>query len=60
MDGTKKMPVNHGECTPEGLVMMACLVIQQFMSRNPESIKFTILALGSKDWSSNNLESELV
>ena len=46
LDGNKKEPINHGECTPEGLPMMACLVIQQFMQRDPENNKFTLLALG--------------
>ena len=45
LDGRKKEPINHGECVPEGLPMLACLVIRQFMDRDPENNKFTILAL---------------
>lgn len=48
LDGRKKEPINHGECIPEGLPMMACLVIQQFMARDPDNNKFTILALARK------------
>lgn len=35
MDGAKKQPINHGETTEDSLVMMASLVIQQFMARDP-------------------------
>lgn len=48
LDGGKKEPINHGECTPDGLTFMACLIIQQFMQRDPDNNKFTILALGQK------------
>lgn len=45
MDGAKKQPINHGETTEDGLVMMASFVIQQFMARDPENTKFTLLAI---------------
>lgn len=48
LDGRKKEPINHGECTPEGLTFMACLVIQKIMQRDPTNNKFTILALARK------------
>jgi ubiquitin carboxyl-terminal hydrolase L3 len=48
LDGRKTEPINHGECTPEGLTFMACLVISKFMQRDPNNNKFTILALGQK------------
>lgn len=48
LDGRKKEPINHGECTPEGLTFMSCLIISQFMQRDPDNNKFTILAVGQK------------
>ena len=45
LDGTKDTPVNHGECKQEDTLPKACQVIKQFMERDPEEIRFTILAL---------------
>ncbi len=48
LDGRKKEPINHGECSPEGLTFMGCLVIQRFMQRDPTNNKFTILAIAKR------------
>lgn len=48
LDGRKKEPVNHGECSPEALTFMACIAIGQFMRRDPDNNKFTILAIAQK------------
>jgi hypothetical protein len=45
MDGGKKQPINHGETTQDGLLLMASFEIQKFMQRDPENSKFTLLAI---------------
>ena len=45
LDGTKDQPINHGECKTEEVLSKSCTVIKQFMDRDPEEIRFTILAL---------------
>ena len=46
-DGRKHAPINHGECSRENLLPVACTVIQQFMDRDPGEMRFTIVALVS-------------
>ena len=45
LDGTKNVPVSHGPCTSDELLGKACEVIKQFMDRDPEEIRFTLMAL---------------
>ncbi len=45
LDGTKDAPVSHGEVKPENLLSKSCEVIKQFMERDPEEIRFTLMAL---------------
>jgi len=45
LDGRKKFPINHGPSSEATLLNDACRVIQQFMQRDPEEVRFTILAL---------------
>eukprot|EP00640_Fibrocapsa_japonica_P004213 CAMPEP_0113944566 /NCGR_PEP_ID=MMETSP1339-20121228/34501_1 /TAXON_ID=94617 /ORGANISM="Fibrocapsa japonica" /LENGTH=236 /DNA_ID=CAMNT_0000949803 /DNA_START=85 /DNA_END=795 /DNA_ORIENTATION=- /assembly_acc=CAM_ASM_000762 len=45
LDGRKKFPINHGASSPESLLADACRVVQGFMARDPEEVKFTITAL---------------
>ena len=45
LDGTKDAPVDHGEVKPENLLSKSCEVIKQFMERDPEEIRFTLMAL---------------
>ena len=45
-DGNKAGPVNHGETTPENLLQDAATVVKdKFMARNPEELRFTLVAL---------------
>lgn len=48
LDGRKAGPVPHGSTTPATLLPDACKVIQEFMARDPDEIRFTILALAPK------------
>jgi len=45
LDGRKEFPINHGECKPEELLSKSCLEIKKFMDRDPEEIKFTLMAV---------------
>ncbi len=45
LDGRKKTAINHGPSSSETLLSDACNVIKQFMQRDPEEMRFTILAL---------------
>jgi ubiquitin carboxyl-terminal hydrolase L3 len=45
LDGGKEFPINHGESSPDTLLEDACKVVQKFMARDPEELKFTIIAL---------------
>jgi ubiquitin carboxyl-terminal hydrolase L3 len=44
LDGRKTSPINHGECTDETLLSQAVEVIKGFMSRDPDEMRFTIVA----------------
>lgn len=44
-DGRKAFPINHGPSTADTLLEDACGVIRKFMERDPEEVKFTIVAL---------------
>lgn len=44
-DGRKAFPINHGPSSQENLLEDACRVIKLFMERDPEEVKFTIVAL---------------
>lgn len=46
LDGRKEGPVRHGDTTPETLLKDACgKVVRAFMDRDPQEMRFTILAL---------------
>ena len=45
LDGRKAGPVCHGDTTPETLLADACKVVQSFMARDPNELRFTIMAL---------------
>jgi ubiquitin carboxyl-terminal hydrolase L3 len=47
LDGRKSFPINHGITTPETLLEDACAVVKQFMARDPEEVRFTIVALAN-------------
>lgn len=44
LDGRKAFPINHGPCSQDTLLEDACKVVQQFMSRNPGELRFTMVA----------------
>ena len=49
LDGRKKGPIAHGPTTPETLLQDAVRVVQeQFMKRDPEEMRFTMIALAPK------------
>jgi ubiquitin carboxyl-terminal hydrolase L3 len=45
LDGRKDGPIRHGSTSSETFLYDACQVVQQFMSRDPTEIRFTMLAL---------------
>jgi ubiquitin carboxyl-terminal hydrolase L3 len=48
LDGRKDGPVRHGDTTKETLLKDACEVVEDFMKRDPDEMRFTILALAPK------------
>ena len=48
LDGRKNGPICHGETKQEQLLEDSCRVIKRFMERDPEELRFTILALAPK------------
>jgi len=44
LDGRKSFPVNHGPSSPETILSGACKVIKDFMARDPDEVRFTIIA----------------
>lgn len=45
LDGRKAFPINHGPTSADTLLEDACNVVKKFMERDPEEVKFTIVAL---------------
>ncbi|KAK3932040.1 Ubiquitin carboxyl-terminal hydrolase [Frankliniella fusca] len=45
LDGRKFGPINHGPTTPETFLADAAKVCQTFMARDPEEVRFTIVAI---------------
>jgi ubiquitin carboxyl-terminal hydrolase L3 len=45
LDGRKDFPVNHGPCTQEELLGKAATKMKEYMQRDPEEMRFTMLAL---------------
>jgi ubiquitin carboxyl-terminal hydrolase L3 len=48
LDGRKAGPVMHGPTTQATLLKDACQVVKKFMQRDPDEMRFTILALAPK------------
>lgn len=48
LDGRKKGPVDHGPTTQEALLTDACGVVKELMQRDPDELRFTIVALAPK------------
>lgn len=47
LDGRKQSPINHGITSPNNLLKDATIVIKKFMERDPEELRFTIVALAA-------------
>ena len=45
LDGRKSQPICHGNTNVHDLLKDACRVVKQFMDRDPNEMRFTILAL---------------
>ncbi|EDW75802.1 uncharacterized protein Dwil_GK15133 [Drosophila willistoni] len=45
LDGRKSFPIKHGETSEETFVKDAAKVCKEFMSRDPNEVRFTVLAL---------------
>jgi ubiquitin carboxyl-terminal hydrolase L3 len=49
LDGRKDGPVRHRDTSQETLLEDACEVVETFMKRDPDEMRFTILALAPKN-----------
>jgi ubiquitin carboxyl-terminal hydrolase L3 len=49
LDGRKPFPINHGPSTLEGFLQDAAKVCRNFMARDPNELRFTVVALASND-----------
>jgi ubiquitin carboxyl-terminal hydrolase L3 len=45
LDGRKEFPINHGKTTKDNFVSDAAKICQQFMSKDPNNLNFTVVAL---------------
>jgi len=45
LDGRKSFPINHGPTSPESILEDGVRVIREYMSRDPDDIRFTVTAL---------------
>ena len=49
MDGRKACPIDHGPTSEATLLEDAVKVVQQFMARDPDEVRFTMVALSAGD-----------
>lgn len=49
LDGRRAFPVNHGPTTPDTLLEDAAKVCKGFMARDPNEVRFTVVALVAKE-----------
>ncbi|KAH8409600.1 hypothetical protein KR222_010019 [Zaprionus bogoriensis] len=47
LDGRKSYPISHGKTSDESFVHDAAKVCKEFMARDPEDLRFTVLALAA-------------
>lgn len=47
LDGRKAFPINHGPSTADTVLEDATAVVKKFMERDPEELRFTIIALAA-------------
>lgn len=49
LDGRKAFPVNHGPTTADTLLEDAAKICKEFMARDPNEVRFTVVALTASD-----------
>ncbi|KAG6452412.1 ubiquitin carboxyl-terminal hydrolase isozyme L3 [Manduca sexta] len=49
LDGRKAFPVNHGTTTADTLLEDAAKICKEFMARDPNEVRFTVIALAASD-----------
>ncbi|XP_045458747.1 ubiquitin carboxyl-terminal hydrolase isozyme L3-like [Melitaea cinxia] len=49
LDGRKAFPINHGKTTPDSLLDDAAKICKEFMARDPEEVRFTVVALAASE-----------
>jgi len=49
LDGRKPAPINHGSTTPEALLDDAARVCKEYMERDPNEVRFTVVALATSE-----------
>lgn len=49
LDGRKAFPVNHGPTTQDTLLEDAAKICKEFMARDPQEVRFTVVALTASD-----------
>lgn len=49
LDGRKAFPVNHGPTSDDSLLEDAAKVCQKFIARDPDEVRFTVVALAAVD-----------
>ena len=49
LDGRKAFPVNHGPTTPDSLLEDSAKICKEFMARDPNEVRFTVMALTAAD-----------
>jgi len=47
LDGRKSFPISHGKTSDDTFVRDAAKVCKEFMARDPEDMRFTVLALAA-------------
>ncbi|CAH2102720.1 unnamed protein product [Euphydryas editha] len=47
LDGSKAFPINHGKTTPDSFLEDAANICKKFMARDPEEVRFTVVALAA-------------
>ncbi|XP_050347606.1 ubiquitin carboxyl-terminal hydrolase isozyme L3-like [Nymphalis io] len=49
LDGRKAFPINHGKTTPDSMLEDAAKICKEFMSRDPDEVRFTVVALAASE-----------
>ncbi|XP_026494749.1 ubiquitin carboxyl-terminal hydrolase isozyme L3-like [Vanessa tameamea] len=49
LDGRKAFPINHGKTTPDSMLEDASKICKEFMSRDPDEVRFTVVALAASE-----------